>query len=41
MNSLTVSDHSHFKEMLCDTMLTVTEPHLLWQWMAQDLIYKP
>jgi len=22
-------------------MLTVTEPHFLWHWMAQDLIYKP
>ena len=21
-------------------MLTVTELHFLWQWMAQDLIYK-
>ena len=24
MNSLTVSGHSHFKKMFCNTMLTVT-----------------
>jgi hypothetical protein len=41
MNSLTVSGNSHFKKRLCNTMLTVTEHHLLWQWMAQDQVYKP
>jgi len=40
MNILTVSGHSHFKKRLCNTMPTITEPHL-WQCMAQNLIYKP